>query len=129
MQNYLKRTYHHLIYDNVEEDAPRAHDIINEWLADFDSALLIYDTDAGYRYFLGGDAVTGYALSEACDERIEFMDSFVSSENIIQLSDTLVSAITHREVENTNPDNSLEFILAHYYPEMLDVDCRAGSGR
>ena len=35
VQDYLKRTYRHLIYDNVEEDAPRAHDIINEWLADF----------------------------------------------------------------------------------------------
>ena len=120
VQGYLKRTYHHLIYDNVEEDAPRAHDIINEWLADFDSALLIYDNDAGYRYFLGGDAVTGHALSAACDETIEFMDSFVSSENIIQLSDTLVSAITHREVEAAYPDNSLEFILKHFYPAMLD---------
>jgi hypothetical protein len=28
VQNYLKRTYHHLIYDNVEEDAPRAHDMM-----------------------------------------------------------------------------------------------------
>ncbi len=121
VQNYLKRTYRHLIYDNVEEDAPRAHDIINEWLADLDSALLIYDNDAGYRYFLGGDAVTGLALSDACDEKIEFTESFVSSENIIQLSDSLVSALTHREPENENPNNSLEFILAHYYPEMLDV--------
>lgn len=121
VQSYLKRTYHHLIYDNVEEDAPRAHDIINEWFADFDSALLIYDTDAGYRYFLGGDAVTGYALSETCDERIEFVGSFVSSENIIQLADMLVSAITHRESENINTNDTLEFILAHYYPEMLDM--------
>jgi hypothetical protein len=121
VQDYLKRTYRHLIYDNVEEDAPRAHDIINEWLADFDSALLIYDNDAGYRYFLGGDAITGYALSEACDERIEFIESFVSSENIIQLSDMLVSAITHRESENINTNDTLEFILAHYYPEMLDI--------
>jgi hypothetical protein len=120
VQGYLKRTYHHLIYDNVEEDAPRAHDIIGEWLADFDSALLIYDNDAGYRYFLGGDAVTSHALSDACDERIEFTESFVSSENIIQLSDMLVSAITHREPENINTNNTLEFILAHYYPEMLD---------
>jgi hypothetical protein len=121
VQNYLKRTYRHLIYDNVEEDAPRAHDIINAWLADFDSALLIYDNEAGYRYFLGGDALTGYALSDACDERIEFTESFVSSENIIQLSDTLVAAISHRELENVNPNIPLEFILAHYYPEMLDV--------
>lgn len=120
VQNFLKQTYRHLIYDNVEEDAPRAHDIIGEWLADFDSALLIYDNDAGYRYFLGGDAVTGYALSEVCDERIEFAESFVASENIIQLSNTLVSAIAHEEPENANPSNALEFILAHYYPEMLD---------
>jgi hypothetical protein len=121
VQSYLKRTYHHLIYDNVEEDAPRAHDIINEWLADFDSALLIYDTDAGYRYFLGGDAVTGYALSKVCNERIEFTESFVSSKNIIQLSDMLVSAITHGNPENINTNDTLEFILAHYYPEMLDI--------
>jgi hypothetical protein len=120
VQSFLKQSYRHLIYDNVEEDAPRAHDIIGEWLADFDSALLIYDTAAGYRYFLGGDAISGYALSDACDERIEFTESFVSSENIIQLSNTLVSAITHQETENVNSNNTLEFILAHYYPEMLD---------
>ncbi|HQX01388.1 MAG TPA: hypothetical protein PLQ94_04700 [Anaerolineales bacterium] len=120
VHNFLNQTYRHLIYDNVEEDAPRAHDIIGEWLADFDSALLIYDNDAGYRYFLGGDAVTGYALSEVCDERIEFAESFVASENIIQLSNTLVSAIAHQEPENASPSNALEFILAHYYPEMLD---------
>jgi hypothetical protein len=47
---------------------------------DFDSALLIYDKDAGYRNFLGGDAVTGAALSEGCDSVIEFNESFVSSE-------------------------------------------------
>jgi hypothetical protein len=121
VQGYLRRTYHHLIYDNVEEDAPRAHDLVQEWLAGFDSALLIYDNDAGYRYFLGGDAVTGHALSAACDERIEFTESFVSSENIVQLSDELVSAIMHRESESANPGDVLEFILAHYYPEMLDI--------
>lgn len=120
VQNYLKQSYRHLIYDNLEEDAPRAHDIIREWLTDFDSALLIYDNDAGYRYFLGGDAVTGYALSEVCDEGIEFTESFVSSENVIQLSNTLVSALTHLETEAGNLNNTMEFILARYYPEMLD---------
>ena len=119
VQDYLKRAYRHLIYDNVEEDAPRAHDIIREWLADFDSALLLYDTDAGYRYFLGGDAVTGLALREACDESLELDESFVSSENITHLTDMLVSAVTHRETETTDSNGALEFILTHYYPEML----------
>jgi len=120
VQDYLKRTYRHLIYDNVEEDGARSHDIIREWLADFDSALLLYDTDAGYRYFLGGDAVTGYALADVCDERVELTEIFVSSENILGLSDTLVSAITHHEIENPTAHHALDFILTHYYPEMLD---------
>lgn len=120
VQDYLKRTYRHLIYDNVEEDSPRAHDIIGEWLADFDSALLLYDTDAGYRYFLGGDAVTGYTLADGCNESLELTESFVSSEEVIALSDTLVAAITHRETEATDTSGALEFILKHYYPDMLD---------
>src|SRR5688572_7213693 len=31
VRDYLMRTYRHLIYDNVEEDSPRAHDIIRTW--------------------------------------------------------------------------------------------------
>ncbi|MDP1714217.1 MAG: UvrD-helicase domain-containing protein [Anaerolineales bacterium] len=117
---YLLNTYHHLIYDNVEEDIPRAHDMIGEWLADFDSALLIYDNNAGYRSFLGGDAVTGAALSEGCGQVIEFNESFVSSENVVQLSNSLVSAIRAESFPAMDTNHTLEFILSHYYPEMLD---------
>lgn len=121
VQGYLKRTYRHLIYDNVEEDTPRAHDIVSAWMPDFDSTLLLYDNDAGYRYFLGGDATTGYALSAGCESQIEFTESFVSSASVIQLSNSLVPAITNQPNEDQNyPTDSLDFIFAHYYPEMLD---------
>jgi len=50
---YLTRQYRQLIYDNMEEDIPVGHDLLSEWLPDFDSALLIYDEDGGYRRFLG----------------------------------------------------------------------------
>ncbi len=117
---YLLNTYHHLIYDNVEEDIPCAHDMIGAWLADFDSALLIYDNHAGYRSFLGGDAVTGAALSEGCGQIIEFNESFVSSENVVQLSNSLVSAIRGESFPAMDTNHTLEFILSHFYPEMLD---------
>jgi hypothetical protein len=55
VQAWLKNQYKGLIYDNIEEDAPIAHDLISEWLPSFDSALLIYDDDGGYRSFLGAD--------------------------------------------------------------------------
>ncbi|MFN8414625.1 MAG: hypothetical protein U0Z26_19765 [Anaerolineales bacterium] len=122
VREYLMGTYRHLIYDNVEEDGATSHDIVSDWLVSFDSALLLYDTDAGYRSFLGGDAETGYALSMACDELIEMPDTFVSSSNVIDLSNGLVSAIhNHASAESNEATTAMEFILAHFYPEMLDT--------
>lgn len=121
VHNYLTQTYRHLVYDNVEEDLPRSHDLIREWLPEFDSALLLYDQSAGYRNFLGGDALSGWSLSESCDQIIELNESFVSSEPIIQLSNGLVSAITHNELAPAEGENpAMEFILTHFHPQMLD---------
>ena len=121
VRSYLSRTYRHLIYDNLEEDISCAHNIIREWLPEFDSALLIYDQAAGYRKFLGGDPASGLDLSRECDQVIELKESFVSSGNIIQLSDALHNAITHEsEVDTAGPEPALEFIMEHFHPEMLD---------
>ena len=121
VRSYLSRTYRHLIYDNLEEDISCAHNIIREWLPEFDSALLIYDQAAGYRKFLGGDPASGLDLSRECDQVIELNESFVSSGNIIQLSDALHNAITHEsEVDTAGPEPALEFIMEHFHPEMLD---------
>jgi superfamily I DNA/RNA helicase len=120
-RTHLAQTYRHLIYDNVEEDTPRAHDIVREWLADFDSALLIYDNDAGYRMFLGGDAGSGAALSEACGEVVAFEESFVSSENIIRLSNSLTAAIESGSAPTSTASPAMEFILTKFHPEMLDA--------
>ncbi|MCQ3939089.1 MAG: hypothetical protein DPW18_18900 [Chloroflexi bacterium] len=121
VRSYLMQTYRHLVYDNVEEDIPCAHDIIREWLTEFDSALLIHDEAAGYRNFLGGDAASGSDLRRMCDQVIEMNESFVSSENIIRLSRGLVTAITNPGPAPANGDNpAMEFILTHFHPQMLD---------
>ncbi len=121
VRSYLSRTYRHLIYDNLEEDISCAHDIIREWLPDFDSALLIYDQAAGYRKFLGGDPSSGLELSRECDQIIELTDSFVSSPGIVQLSNGLVSAVNGEGIGDATVDSStLEFIFTHFHPEMLD---------
>ena len=122
VRDYLSGQYQHLIYDNVEEDIPRAHDIVHEWINDFQSVLVIYDDEAGYRNFLGGDSVTGAALSEDCDQIIPFNESFVSSEPIIELSDGLVSAIrsTERQIPVSGNERAFEILTSRFYPEMLD---------
>jgi superfamily I DNA/RNA helicase len=122
VREYLTRTYRHLIYDNVEEDTPRAHDIIREWFKDFQSALILYDEDAGFRSFLGGDPVSGQALGGLCEEVVSFNKSFVSSPAVIELSDELVSAITSPETkkQTNHEERAFEILLARFYPEMLD---------
>ncbi len=125
VRDYLSRTYRHLIYDNVEEDGPRAHDILRDWLPSFNSALLIYDEGAGFRYFLGADVHTGAALSELCNEHIQLQDSFVMSEGVAVLSDGLTAAIIPDVESNVESrmsnENSLAIVQSHFYPELLDA--------
>ena len=79
----LKRTFH------------AAHDVIREWLPDFESALLIFDDGGGYRSFLGADAGSGAALGELCDEQFAFEESLVMSPGIADLAN-LAQCCPHR---------------------------------
>ncbi|HSM72518.1 MAG TPA: UvrD-helicase domain-containing protein [Anaerolineales bacterium] len=125
VHDYLVRTYRHLIYDNVEEDGPRAHDIIRAWLPDFESALLIYDEEAGFRYFLGADVHTGASLRELCDGQLQLEESFVMSEQIAELSDSLSEAILPKfeaQPKNENGgEQAFQILQSHFYPELLDI--------
>jgi hypothetical protein len=128
VHDYLIKTYRHLIYDNLEEDVPRAHDLMREWLPQFDSALLIYDEGAGYRRFLGADVDSAFALRELCDEQIKFDESFVMTEGIANLAGSLADAITRdltphpplRIGEGAQGEKSMEIITSCFYPELLD---------
>ncbi len=91
--NYLVRSYRHLIVDNLEEDTPVCHDILREWLPDFDSALLIFDQGAGYRFFLGADIASGYSLRKECDSIFQFEENLVNEPCITHLKSGLEHAI------------------------------------
>jgi len=125
VRNYLTRNYRHLIYDNVEEDGPRAHDIVRDWLPSFDSALLIYDEGGGFRYFLGADVTTGWALRELCNDHVVLDESFVMSADVADLSEGLTAAIAPNLASNvegqTSGSDALSIIQSRFYPELLDM--------
>ena len=123
VRDYLTRTYRHLIYDNVEEDPPRAHDIFRDWLPDFDSSLLLFDPSGGFRYFLGADLRTGGALRELCDETIDLDEQFVMSAGVAELREGLMAAVNPGEttnVEHRSGADALAILSRHFYPELLD---------
>lgn len=131
VHDYLTRTYRHLIYDNVEEDVPRAHDLMRLWLPEFDSALLIYDDGGGYRRFLGADVDTAFALRELCNDQITFDRSFVMSDGIARLAGSLTQVIAPDPLTPSplpksgegqrGEGESLEILTARFYPELLDA--------
>ena len=129
VRDYLTRTYRHLIYDNLEEDIPRAHDLIREWMPELDSALLIYDENGGFRRFLGADPETAWQLRDTCPTQASLTESFVTSDDILALSDSLASVIVPnptlplmrgREKGGGLGEGVLRYADAHFYPELLD---------
>ena len=128
-QEYLTRSYRHIIADNIEEDTPVTHDILREWLPCFDSALLIFDENAGYRFFLGADVASGASLHASCDTHLWFNHNLVNTVGISQLKagiQSVIARLASRPVEDVKtptavirdvlvtPDRKLK-----YFPSMI----------
>ncbi|GAP15020.1 superfamily I DNA and RNA helicase [Longilinea arvoryzae] len=120
VRNYLTQTFTHLIYDNIEEDVPAAHDILQEWLPSFTSALVINDSDGGYRAFLGADTETGTTLAEICKQKVQFEGTYVTNPRIDQLSACLSDALLRR-VYTPSPavDQVHQIHFERFYPAMI----------
>lgn len=133
----LFSSYRHLIYDNLEEDAPLAHDMVVELLPELDSALLIYDWDAGYRRFLAADPISGYRLKEVCEVHLEVHHSYVTPLHVQTMASRLVHEISPKSAPkefkiNTRPESSavslsssapeeaIVFASRPFFPSMLD---------
>jgi hypothetical protein len=130
--NYLLATYRHLITDNLEEDTPAAHRLLQQWLPYYESALLIYDHDAGYRIFLGADPEGVYEIKNDCSKQAVFLDSFVSSPALrnfaVSLDHTLDPNTPAQPYSASRPKGSsktqsvqkiLEFDSHRFYPQMF----------
>lgn len=127
-KKYLGDSFQHLIYDNVEEDVPVAHDMLAQWLPQYQSALLIFDQAAGYRRFLGADPESGYALKKQCDQFWQLEDSFVSPLAIKVFGSGLVESLRPTQggafwrnspIAQAMSDH-IVFHDTRYHPQMLD---------
>ncbi|NPV08711.1 MAG: AAA family ATPase [Anaerolineae bacterium] len=120
-RRHLLHRHRHLIWDNLEEDTPVAHDLLRQWLPHCQSALLVADSDAGYRRFLGADPDGAYSLRSVCQVQVTFEKSLVTSPPVEALAQGLGHALDRRPVP---PDLEIGPALAfehhRYQPQMLD---------
>jgi hypothetical protein len=124
-QQFILGQGRHIIADNVEEDTPVAHEVLGDLLQKADSALVIYDTEAGYRRFLGADADNAYLLRQTCDTQITLTESFVATADMEAFGTELGRGL-ERNVEKKSPDdvdprNAIRYQTDYrYHPEMID---------
>ncbi|MBL8119437.1 MAG: AAA family ATPase [Anaerolineae bacterium] len=120
---YLMEQFRHLIVDNVEEDNPATHGVLRDWLGECDSAVVIYDSDAGYRRFLGSDAKSAYTLKAACTLHTEIDKTYVMSADISQL-DTEIKAIVDSappaKSRKASARDAVVFTDNRYYTDMIN---------
>lgn len=121
VRQWLQTSYRHLIYDNMEEDPPRAHDLIAEWLPDFDSALLIFDEGGGHRQFLGADPHSAWQLGQRCQQTLALPKPMAASPSALALHNAL--DIIWRGTDAPLPEGwraAMHALSARFYPQLLD---------
>jgi hypothetical protein len=125
-RRYLLSGYRHLLIDNVEEDIPTAHDLLRIWLPLCESALVVHDTDGGYRVFLGADPQGALALSSVCREQVLLSESYVTSPAVAALGARLARPFEAvPTVPTPAPAQSVREALDYpsdlrFHPQMLD---------
>jgi hypothetical protein len=129
VRDLLTRSYRHLVYDNLEEEGPRAHDLLAEWLPDFESALLVMDESGGFRQFLGADPLSAERFAALTDDLLRFETSFTQPAPLIDLETGLLDALGRENAPalpldpDPPPDEEerpFDFIISRFYPELLD---------
>lgn len=120
---HLRKKYRHLIYDNIEEDFPVAHEKVRDWLPDLDSALIIADTGGGFRSFLGADPASAESMAAACASRSTFTMSRVESPSLAVFRQALQSAIHRRQPLKTDPSPPPAVTISQekFIPQMVEA--------
>lgn len=122
----LTEKYKYLIYDNLEEDTPAAHDLLQDWLPAFERAILITDDGGGYRRFLGADPVSARAVAANLPAHLTFEPGEDAPAGLRTFSRTLSSVLGQPPEEDAaaNPaddwNERVDIATLRLFPEMLD---------
>jgi hypothetical protein len=121
---FLNR-YDYLIAENIEEDNPAGHDFVRWLMPHMEGALLLFDSDGGYRLFLGADPESGYNLSTICDTQLKFDQSHTLSPELAALdyefNRSIAPVLDQPETPTeADPTTAFRFEFHHYYPQMID---------
>jgi hypothetical protein len=122
-RDYLASRVQHLIADNIEEDTPAAHDILEELTKSTQTHVFIFDADGGYRRFLGADSERARLLKNHCASTYPFEQPVHPNPTLIsfaeQISARLAGSASQEPVKSGFKD-SVQVIYQRYQPQLID---------
>lgn len=121
-RDYLINQYRHLIVDNTEEDNPVTHDVLWEWLTYCDSAVVIYDTEGGFRRFLGADPTSAYDLKQRCVVHVKLDKPRVMSPELEAFQIEFARSLNRADGAQPKAAarDAIAYTDARYLPQMVD---------
>lgn len=124
-QEFLQTRFDFLLAENIEEDLPATHDLLAMCLPYVQGALLLYDTDGGFRTFLGADPETAYELRALCDDHLVMPQSHVMSADVAALSVAFNRLLNPRAQPEPEPSGdwraAISIISKRFYPQMIEA--------
>ena len=88
-QTWIPSQYHHLIFDNIEEEIPIAHDFCELVLPRLETVLFVYDHEGGFRDFMGGDPTSARRFYWMCEQTLKLESSYINSPQVTALATAL----------------------------------------
>ena len=121
-RDYLRGRCQHLIVDGLEEDNPASHALLSDLLESCQSALMIYDSDAGFRRFLGADPDSARRLRGRCDVKTALDETLVMRAEVRALGAELAAqlGLGVAAAGDADPRPALNTEAHRYHPEMVD---------
>ncbi len=122
-KKYFMKRYRHLIADNLEESVPVVGDFVRQVWPWLKTGLLIYDTDGGYRVFLGADPGGMMFLKELCAEVETRNEPVAAAPSMTALAHQMSSLLGHESdstSETANPRDAFIYASHKFYPQMVD---------
>ncbi len=123
-RQYLNSRFQHLIYDNAEEDYPVAHDVIEDWLPELKSAVVITDDNGGFRTFLGADPISARRFLQQTSKQVTLSHQFNMPARIHSLAQSLSSILLEHHVHEQPVENLVDAFSVQsfrFVPEALEA--------
>lgn len=118
-RKWIRNRRINFIFDNTEEEVPSAHHFVREMADEFKSILLISDSGAGYRSFMGGDTVSAEYLKDLCGTKVVFDQSFTQTADIEALEKVIAYPGTANDQLPGNPGAAYEISFERQFAKMI----------